>query len=722
MRFLHRPIAFCSRRHPGRGLLSKQVRASAFAALLVLLIATAHAQTRAGAPFRFERPVVPAASGPQRLAIDVPLIAGGSPFAVRPSGERTVAVDGLADLRFFDEAGTEVQYLFVHAPAPQPEWRAGSILPVAATKKTSGFEADFGEPSTMDMIRIGGLPPPFLKRLMLEGSGDRERWTVLVAEGTLFDLPAEQLRQVELPFPAGAYRYLRVTWDDTNSSRVPMPHAVEARPVSVHAAPPPLTAPLTVERRPSEPGRSRYRMKLPGARLPIVAIELQIDGGHVLRDASLFQSRLEGNHAIPAPVGRARIKRVVRDGIAADSLRIPVSGVAEAELELLVEDGANAPLSLSGATAVFAELPWIYLETDGAALVARYGNASLRAPVYDLEAVRDRIDVTRLPEARWGAPRANTLTTSSPLEPALPSFGASIDAAGFRHVRSVPAGDAQLVALVLDAAVLAQSEGPAGSFADVRVLDAENRQIPYLLERRDEPLSIDLGIRPVSDDVAELQADGGNWSSYIIELPHAHLPHARLVVETSGRVFRRRVQVGVEREPDRRRRDRWFDVLASDVWAHADRQNAAAPLTLALPRTPSRTIVLSVDEGDNQPLPITRARLLLPSYRLRFYRPSGAHLRLAYGRDDLAPPRYDLALLTPYVMGVDAREVTAALESPLSSDRPASFVSPRVFWVVLTAAVLVLLAMIARLALREPVKGDAGSPSANATPENETGR
>ena len=103
----------------------------------------------------------------------------------------------------------------------------------------------------VDMIRVEGLPAPHLKRLTLEGSGDRERWTMLVAEGTLFDLPDEQLRQNALGFTPGPYRYLRVTWNDANSGRVPNPSAVAARRVSI-APPPPAATSERVDRAASE--------------------------------------------------------------------------------------------------------------------------------------------------------------------------------------------------------------------------------------------------------------------------------------------------------------------------------------------------------------------------------------------------------------------------------------------------------------------------------------
>ena len=74
-------------------------------------------------------------------------------------------------------------------------------------------------------------------------------------------------------------------------------------------------------------------------------------------------------------------------------------------------------------------------------------------------------------------------------------------------------------------------------------------------------------------------------------------------------------------------------------------------------------MLLVVDEGDNAPLPMTKARLLLPSYRLRFYHAGNAPLRLVYGRTDLQPPQYDLALLAPQVMGAQAAEIGAAAVS-----------------------------------------------------------
>ena len=145
-----------------------------------------------------------------------------------------------------------------------------------------------------------------------------------------------------------------------------------------------------------------------------------------------------------------------------------------------------------------------------------------------------------------------------------------------------------------------------------------------MVERRDEPLSIEVALKPAGDaQAAELKPSSGRRRSvYAVPLPYANVPPGLLVVDTSARVFQRTVWLGVDRPADRYRRDPWFDVQTSLLWRHADDQTAAAPLTLSVPTTSDRELRLVVDEGDNALLPITGARLLLPSFRLRFYAPS----------------------------------------------------------------------------------------------------
>ena len=634
--------------------------------------------------FRFERPIVTTGPGPHRLAMDVPLLVG--------------AAEGVTDLRLFDASNREVPFILVRPAAATAVWRRGALLPIAPTetaaRKTSGFEADLGETVNVDRFRLRGLPAGFLKRLVLEGSGDRERWTLLAGEATLFDLPDEQLQQLELPFTAGMYRYLRVTWDDSRSGRLPMPASAEVRQVVENAPPAPLRAPAVVERRPSEPGRSRYLIRLPGPHLPIVALALDVSADRVLRNAEVTESRLSGGEAAPAILGRATLRRAVLGTVAASDLRIPISAPNEPVVDLSIEDDDNPPLSLNGITAEFAELPWIYFESAGGPLVARYGGTNRQTPHYDLEAVRGSLRIDAVTDARWGEPTG--VETPEPRSTApLPLEGAPIDATLFRHVRDLPPGDAGLVALPLDAAVLAESGGPNQSFADIRIIDSGGRQVPYLVERRSEPLALDLTLAPATSTAVDTTS--GRQTVYRVRLPFAGLPAARLVLTTDARVFDRRVQVGVERPADRNRREPWFEQVTGARWLHADRDRPSPPLQLTIGSVDATEMLVIVDEGDNRSLPLGPPRLLLPSYRLRFYRQAGTQLKLAYGRHDLSAPRYDLALLAPQVLGVAATEIAAGAVTPGAAPATTTLVSPVLFWSVLGLAVVILIGFVVKL-------------------------
>ena len=109
---------------------------------------------------------------------------------------------------------------------------------------------------------------------------------------------------------------------------------------------------------------------------------------------------------------------------------------------------------------------------------------------------------------------------------------------------------------------------------------------------------------------------------------------------------------------------------------------------------------LSIDEGDNSALPITAVRLLLPSYRLRFYRPARSPLIVVYGRNDLLAPRYDLALVSRDLLNAEATEVNP-LDERRTQPARRTFVSPVQFWIFLAIAVAVLLALIVRLTRRQ---------------------
>ena len=663
------------------------------ASLWIFLLAFLPAAAAAPAPrFLHERTVTPAGSGPNRSNVDVALLAGAAPL--RYAGGKLTG--GLDDLRLYDASGGEVAYLLIAPATPSERWQDGTVLPVPATEETSGFELDLGKPLLIDRLRIRDLPPPFLKRMHLEGSGDRQRWTVLIDDGTLFDLPEERLQRTEVAFARSELRYLRVTWDDRQSAVVPPPRSAAARVVSPVSSREGVRVRVDIERRASEPGKSRFRLRLPGPRLPVIALELGCAGDHLLRPAQIMEPRLRGSEVVPVELGSSTLRRAVRGMLAAADLRIPIDRPEGPDLDLVVDDGDNPRLDLLFVQAELAPQPWIYFESaDGQTLTARFGDPKLTAPRYDLEAMRESV-VAPAAEALWGEVRGiQHVEEEPPTGDGIPSTGATLDVAGFRYRRAIAAGVPGLTAVVLDAAVLAHSY----DLQDIRIADGGAHQVPYLVERRDEPLSLalpDLEPLPPPDK-------GPRTSRYRITLPYDKLPAARLVLSTTGRVFDRTVALSVERPATDARSKPRTERVASARWRHADTEQRAPDLVLALPSLGTEAAELTVDEGDNSPLPIERPRLLLPGYRLRFFRSGTEGLMLLYGQPALAAPRYDLALLAPRVLGETAHEVEAGEEifERRASPQERGLTQARIFWVALGLAVAGLIAVIVRLLGKE---------------------
>jgi hypothetical protein len=651
------------------------------AAAAALLFATAVF----GSPFRFERSVTAAKAGPNRLDVDAALLAGGAPlrYTVTTEGrDRTFTWEGgLEDLRLYDSANREVPYLLVAPPVETDEWKSGAILPIAATKVTSGFEIDLHSPRSVDRLRLDGIRAPFLKRVRLEGSGDRARWTIL-ADATVFDLPEQALRHLEIAFTPGPYRYLRVTWDDRSSARVTGVGGVAVR-MQPEGAPPPAMAglPIVFQKRASEPGKSRYRLRLPGSHLPIIAIDVDVRAGNVFRDATVSEPRLTGSEVVPVPLGESKLRRAEREGGVAADLSIPIVFPEGADLELVVGDGNNPPLSIAGVTARLAPLPWIYFESPKAEpLVARFGNAALRAPAYDLEASRRAVAKMDPPRAQWSKAPAPVMASSDAEEAALPLAGATVERGSFRFSRPIAQSGRGLTLLLLDADVLARSR----DLSDVRIVDASGHQVPYVVERRDEPLKQTLAI-------PKREADGSS-SRYTFALPYDTLPTGtRLVITTSARVFERTVTL---RRAADERRGREAAVLGLQEWRSADPELVPPAATFDVPLAGTTSVELLIDEGDNAPLPIATAELLLPSFALRFYRTSGA-LTLVYGKAGAPPPRYDLSLLAPRLFAEPATEITLA--QPAADRGGEDRTAHGVFWAVIAGAVLVLLVILVRL-------------------------
>jgi hypothetical protein len=636
--------------------------------------------------------VVPAGPGRQRL--DVP------PALVSAS-----ARGDLADLRLHDRSGEEVPHLVVAPPGSAPRWLpVARIRPIPSVRrKESGAELDLGAAREVAGVRLD-VPSAasFLRALRVEGSVDRARWIALAPDAAVYALregdpcppgPCPRAESDVVRFEPATVRYLRVVFDDRRAP--PLPALRGAAALLADEAPPPAghDVPLAVSRRESEPGVSRFALVLPGPNLPVRAIRLEVDERHLFRRARVLEARLEGGRLVPHALGDGQLVRTERDGVTVSALRVEIGRPEERELELAVEDGDGDALALRGAVAELAPLPWVFFESAGGApLVATAGDPGRTAPRYDLEALRP--EVSGGPGAALPRARLAGATPSPPAPAPAPALadaglpGAPLDLGAFRVARTLAAAAPGLAAVRLDAAVLAESP----DLADVRIAAPDGRQLPYLAEARPEPLPVPLAPSP---PLAGTAAERPGTTVRALPLAHGAAPPSRLVLETSARVFARAVRVYAERSDRPGPAPR---PLAEATWSHADPSRPAPPLALPLPAVRAERLLLAVDDGDNAPLPIASARLLLPAWRLRFFHP-GPELRLVHGAEGLSAPRYDLALLAPRLRAAPAAEVALGPAPAPARRMPTARAA---FWAVLAAAVGSLLLLVARLVRAPP--------------------
>jgi hypothetical protein len=185
-----------------------------------------------------------------------------------------------------------------------------------------------------------------------------------------------------------------------------------------------------------------------------------------------------------------------------------------------------------------------------------------------------------------------------------------------------------------------------------------------------------------------------------------------LVIHTDARVFDRQLAVEMLPPAEEDIRARGGPItIAKLPWRNTEPELPAPALTIDLPPLRVADVSVVIDEGDNAPLPLRDPTLLLPAYRLRFFRDGHTPLSLLYGRPELTPPRYDLALLAPRLLGAPAQDVVSGPENGAAN---VTGVTPTiVFWSALALAVLVLVVLIARL-LRPG--GGTPTPAPAATP------
>jgi hypothetical protein len=449
---------------------------------------------------------------------------------------------------------------------------------------------------------------------------------------------------------------VRLTVDDVRSRPVVVRNVTAV--LSTHLGGRRWSRDASLARLDTAPGQpSRYRVDAP-AGAPVERITVVTDDVAFWRDVRVFAAGPRGGEE---PVsGREPIYRLRLDDadLDAESLSVDLVRPVAAPLILEIDDGDSPPLARPRVTLSGMERRAL-VPVAGGGLTLYYGNAATRRPVYDLEALRTRLSLADgYPLATLGAEAANPRFV--PLAPMafLPSRGAAADTSKWVISRDLEiAGGDDVYTLTLGAADLAYLRPDLG---DLRIVDGERRQVPYVLEPRAAMARVTLTVHGAAP-----RAGTPKTSAWDIVVPsddatRSAVPLAALELFFRETFYTRPATLLVPdpRAPHGKR------VLQQATLRAARRTTGAPdPQTFDLGDLRTPTLGLEVDDGDNAPLTLTRADAVVWVPRLTFKAAAGKY-RLLFGNAEATPPTYDLAALRQDVLAYSAIPVDPAALRP----------------------------------------------------------
>jgi hypothetical protein len=290
----------------------------------------------------------------------------------------------------------------------------------------------------------------------------------------------------------------------------------------------------------------------------------------------------------------------------------------------------------------------------------------------------------------------------------VPTAGAALEVGRWRAQRAFSVPREDIYTLLLEADDLGRLRDDLG---DLRLCDAQGRQVPYILEPGAVERHVALRLTRVESPDRGRDARGA-WSVHRLEPDPAGgaagglsplapaprgLPLARLELRLDDGFFSRAARVLAAPERGGRETIVWQGQLERALGTPAD-----APVVVPLDGRRHVALTLEIEEGDNAALTLRRAEAVARAPRVTFKAAVGTY-RLLLHNDEAAPPRYDLAALRREVLAYSALPVApaAAEDNPAYRRRARDYVAGApptlLLWGTLAAAVVALLGLTARL-------------------------
>lgn len=690
----------------------RPLRAALVAATLVAAAARADQAPDLRRLFPQERDVFVERDGLTRVPVPPDVLA-----ACRPD---------LADLRVFDRDEREVPYVI---DAGVPEGRRVEMIRTHAAEivdvRREEIRREDGPPLSRETYVVAAPPatdtawelvfevsrPRFVRRLEVTAEGAAEP---IVADGSIFRLPEVPAEKVRVPLPAavpltvtlegedGAYLEPRLRFETTRT---------------VASSRERVVVPLEEIARRTSNGRTVVELARPRGVVPDV-LRIETATGSFNRTVEVWD---EGPGRSPTRLGGAKLFRV-QAGVPVEERELGVQTARGERLRVQIDDGDSGPLEgLTVAAVIRQPVLVVSLASAGdrPAGRLRFGGGRAHAPRYDLTgllpppgtpltgeralAAARLYDPSQMSGARLGEARANPAYDGTPALAFAMRPGAAIDPRAWTHRRTIavyPSPDG-LTRLRLGAADLARARP---DLADVRVVDAESRQWPYLVGREAAHTSVDL-------EVAGPTRRRGA-SVYGLQLPVTPVAVTMLTLESDVPFFDRAASV-IGRRPDGTEA-----TLAAGRLVKRDEDRGSVTLTLRSERVES--LELTIEDGSDAPLAFRIVRADMLERDLYLAAPAGEYALLV-GNADAKAPSYELERVRDVILAVSSgtAEPAVLIANPVysvrarlaSEERLEGTLSGVVLWGVLIGAVVVLTVVTLRLAWREE-PGGGKSPTA----------
>lgn len=591
----------------------------------------------------------------------------------------------LADLRLYRADGAEVPFAVEEAPA----WTAARVEHPKLLSLERAREPDHDR----------WYPWVYLERFSVTApeDGAEHRWELrldsrlgrfvrevevragspdgpLLAEGTVLRLadgrerltlalpPLAEPLFIQLRGADGGYLEPKVTL----SSRWPL------------GAPDRVVIPLASVEEESADGRTELVVERPGAVVP-ATVRITTSTPSFDRPVVVWD---EGRGRRSGRVGAGRIWRLDAErGV--QSLGVDLAGAVGERLRIEVADGDSPPLAEPRVEAVLVQPTLVFDARGTEGLVLRFGSERVRRPDYDIAALLGAgrwlqgeadaptlFDPRALGEASLGTVVASGSHTREPALAFASRPGRALDPARWSHERAVevPETADHLVRVRLTPADLARARA---DLADLRIVDGEGRQWPYLRDpaERAVPVTLSAGPRETSQAGVThypLRAPEGPLRMQALELqgPTGYLDRAFTLFDADGE----RVAAGrLVREADDPR-----------------------PVAIELREVRTERLRLEIVDGDDAPLDWTGFVARVPTTDLLATLDPGAY-RLLVGNPESEAATYELGRVASTVRAVRAEPVQPGPLLPNPAYAPPAVGSKGLergaLWFVLIAAV-----------------------------------